>query len=350
MTIETGASDGMRKFSAGFRGPISRRRFIRISGIAAGVGLAALGGWTRLARASPMLHEWNGVALGADACLRLYHPDAEEAERLIADALAEVHRLERVFSLYDNTSALCRLNRDGSLADPPQELLELLAASARYSHATDGAFDATVQPLWDAYAAHFAVAGADPDGPPRQAIERALSRCGHRRVVLAAERIEFAREAMAVTLNGIAQGYMTDRVAELLRARGIGHTLVDMGETRALDDHPAGRPWSVGIKDPHGEGIVKTVPIDNQAISTSGGYGTELDSAGQFNHIFDPATGLCAARYLSVSVIAPTATCADALSTALSVMPIERAAGVLAETGATVAYFVLNDGSIVEIA
>jgi len=348
MTTRTTLNGATPKSSAGLAGPMSRRRFIRISGVAAGLGLAALGGWTRLARASPILHEWRGVALGADASLRLYHPDAEEAERLIADALAEVHRLERVFSLYDSTSALCRLNRDGSLADPPQELVELLAASARYARATGGAFDATVQPLWDLYTAHFGVAGADPSGPPRQAIERALSKCGYRRVILAPERIEFAGEAVAVTLNGIAQGYITDRVAELLRDRGIGHTLVDMGETRALDNHPAGRPWSVGIKDPHGVGIVKTIAIDNQAISTSGGYGTELDAAGRFNHIFDPATGLCAARYLSVSVIAPTATCADALSTAFSVMPIDRVGAVLVETGALAAYFVLNDGTIVE--
>ena len=320
MTTRTTLNGATPKSSAGLAGPMSRRRFIRISGVAAGLGLAALGGWTRLARASPILHQWRGVALGADASLRLYHPDAEEAERLIADALA----------------------------DPPQELVELLAASARYARATGGAFDATVQPLWDLYTAHFGVAGADPSGPPRQAIERALSKCGYRRVILAPERIEFAGEAVAVTLNGIAQGYITDRVAELLRDRGIGHTLVDMGETRALDNHPAGRPWSVGIKDPHGVGIVKTIAIDNQAISTSGGYGTELDAAGRFNHIFDPATGLCAARYLSVSVIAPTATCADALSTAFSVMPIDRVGAVLAETGALAAYFVLNDGTIVE--
>lgn len=339
---------GAMKPNGGPAGPMTRRRFIRISGAVA--GLAALGaGFARPGRASPLFHEWRGVALGADASLRIYHPDAAEAGRMIADALAEVRRLERVFSLYDEASALSRLNREGELADPPQELVELLATSARYARATGGAFDPTVQPLWALYAKHFGMADADPNGPPPAAIGSARAKWGYQRVTVDAGKVAFAQSGMALTLNGIAQGYITDRVAELLRARGVTHTLVDMGETRALDAHPAGRPWSIGIKDPRAEDrLLATLALDNQAVSTSGGYGTEFDAAGRFNHIFDPATGLCAGRYLSVSVVAPTATCADALSTAFSVMPVERAVCVLKEVGATQACFVLMDGSMIE--
>ncbi|TIU35497.1 MAG: FAD:protein FMN transferase [Mesorhizobium sp.] len=331
-------------------GRITRRRFIRVSGAVAGMSLAALGaGLARPGQGSPLFHEWRGVALGADASLRLYHPDAAEAEQLITDSLAEVHRLERVFSLYDNTSALSRLNSDGELADPPQELVELLAASVRYARATGGAFDPTVQSLWTVYANHFGVAEADPNGPSAADIRGAVAKCGYQRVTVDAGKVAFGQSGMALTLNGIAQGYITDRVAELLRARGVTHTLVDMGETRALDVHPAGRPWSVGIKNPRAEDrLIATIALDNQAVSTSGGYGAEFDAAERFNHIFDPATGLCANRYLSVSVVAPTATCADALSTAFSVMPIDRASSALAEVGATRAYFVLPDGRVIE--
>lgn len=331
-------------------GPITRRRFIRISGAVTGLGLAALGsGFLRPGRASPQFHEWRGVALGADASLRIYHPDAAEAQRMIADALAEVHRLERVFSLYDEASALSRLNREGELADPPQELVELLATSERYARATGGAFDPTVQPLWTLYAKHFSTAGADPNGPSPADIGDVVAKCGYQRVIVDIGKVAFAQPGMALTLNGIAQGYITDRVAELLRARGVTHTLVDMGETRVLDVHPTGRPWSVGIKDPRAEDrLLATLALDNQAVSTSGGYGTEFGSAGRFNHIFDPATGLCAGRYLGVSVVAPTATCADALSTAFSVMPMDRAVSALQELGATRACFVLMDGSMIE--
>ena len=325
---------------------ITRRRFIRIAGIAAGIAFAEGG---RPLAAAPYLHRWEGVALGADASLQIYHPDARAAQALIAHSLAEVKRLEKIFSLYDETSALRRLNRDGALADPPQELVELLADCARFSPATDGVFDVTVQPLWELYAAHFAGADADPAGPSADAVRAALTRVDYAAVRIDPALVRFARADMGVTLNGIAQGYITDRVAALLRAHGIGHTLVDMGETRALDGHPAGRPWTVGIKDPRVEsGILRTLPLENQAIATSGGYGTQFDAAGRFNHIFDPRTGGCATRYLSVSVVAPTATTADALSTALSLISLERADAVLRECGAIAAWFVLTDGAIVE--
>ena len=112
---------------------------------------------------------WQGVALGADAELRLYHPDPRAARRLIDQALAELHRLEGIFSLYRDDSALARLNRQGYLADPPADLLRLLGDSLRYSRLTDGAFDPTVQPLWQLYASHFARPGASAQGPSEAA-------------------------------------------------------------------------------------------------------------------------------------------------------------------------------------
>jgi len=327
---------------------ITRRRFIRIAGIAAGFGLAPISAMVRHADAAPLLHRWSGIALGADAELRIYHPDAAAAADLIARSLAEVKRLERIFSLYDEHSALRRLNRDGVLDEPPQELVELLAMCERFSRATGGAFDVTVQPLWNLYAAHFSSADADPAGPGTDAIRAATARVGHAAVRVEPDRIAFARAGMGITLNGVAQGYITDRVAALLRASGVGHTLVDMGETRALDNHPSGRPWTIGLRDPRSEhGILESLPLDNQAIATSGGYGTQFDAAGRFNHIFDPGTGGCAERYLSVSVMAPTATVADALSTAYSLMPLERTDGVLEQLGASAAWFVLPDRSII---
>jgi FAD:protein FMN transferase len=329
------------------RAPLTRRRFIRIAGLAAGLGLAPLSLRLGLATASPLLHRWTGVVLGADAEMQIYHPDPSVAAALIERSLAEVRRLEKIFSLYDETSALRRLNHAGALDDPPQELVQLLADCARFSRATAGAFDATVQPLWDLYATHFSSADADPAGPSAEVIAAAVARVGHAGVTVAADRIALARPGMAVTLNGIAQGYITDRIVDLLRANGIGHTLVDMGEIRALDGHPSGRPWSVGLKDPRSEqGTLGNLDLDNQALSTSGGYGTEFDAAGRFNHIFDPASGACSARYLSVTVMAPTATLSDALSTAFSLMPLEGCESVLKDLGATAAWFVGRDGSI----
>lgn len=179
--------------------------------------------------------------------------------------------------------------------------------------------------------------------PAKIARLAALALVGHAGVELDARSIRFHRVGMQLTLNGIAQGYITDRIAELLLNCGIERALVDMGEIKALGDRPGGGPWEVGLEDPASpERITQTLPIRNLAVATSGGYGTRFDPAGHFNHIFDPANGMTSSRYLSVSVVAPRATDADALSTAFSLMPLERTQQIVGQLGLT-AYFTLPD-------
>ncbi|MGY0709948.1 FAD:protein FMN transferase [Azospirillum argentinense] len=324
----------------------TRRRFLGIA--AAAAGLALLPGGLRAAGAP--VRTWRGVALGADSVLQLAHPDPAEADRLIALCLEEVARLERVFSLYRTDSALARLNRDGVLDAPPADLVRLLSEAAAFSRRTDGAFDPTVQPLWQLYAGHFARPGADPAGPPEAVLRAARELVDHRKLRVEPGRIAFAGRGMAVTLNGIAQGYVTDRVSERLRAEGMTDVLVDLGEIRALGHHPSGRPWSVGLADPLvDDRNAGTLEIADRAVATSGGYGTPFDAAGRFTHLFDPATGGCAREWLAVTVLAPDATTADALSTALSVAPEARAALLLDRFPGTAARLTRRDGSVLAL-
>jgi FAD:protein FMN transferase len=319
----------------------TRRRCITISAAAAGFSL--LSPRARHAE-TPPVHVWRGAALGADAMLLLHHPDPGAAEALIHDSLAEVARLERQLSLYDPESALARLNRNGVLDDPPLDLLRIMGESARYHALTAGAFDVTVQPLWELYATHLQRPDADPDGPPAASVAANLSRVGQHRVSLADERIGMV-PGTAVTLNGIGQGYITDRVVALLRARGIAHALADMGETRAIGGHPDGGPWRVGLDDPFAPGrVAERIPLADRAVATSGGYGTRFDAAGRFNHIFDPTDGSTSHNFAAVSVIAPEATMADALSTAFSVMTLPRITAIVRALGIA-AHLALPDGS-----
>ncbi len=320
--------------------PLRRRRFIAITAAACGLPLLPV----PARAAAPSLHVWRGAALGADATLQINHPDRAAADRLILACLAEVRRLEAVMSLYDPDSALRRLNRSGELADPPLDLVRVLSESAQFHALTEGAFDVTVQPLWDLYAAHFSQTDPDPAGPKPEAVQLALARVGQPWLEVTASRIRFLRPGMAATLNGIGQGYVTDRVVELLRANGVEHALVDMGETRAIGGHPAGGPWRVGLEVPRAPGqVAERVALTDCAVATSGGYGAEFDAAGRFNHILDPARGGTSWRYAAVSVIAATATEADALSVAFDLMPPERIAP-LARARALQAHLAFADG------
>jgi len=319
----------------------TRRRFITITAAAGGLPLLSV----QPASAVPLLRTWTGAALGADATLQIHHPDPLAADRLIEASLAEVARLEQVLSLYRPDSALLRLNREGALEDPPFDLVRILAESRRYTALTGGAFDVTVQPLWDLYAAHFVRPGASPNGPTDEAITAATARIGQEALEVNPERLRFARPGMGITLNGIGQGYVTDRIVELLRVGGVEHALVDMGEIRAIGGRPTGEPWSVGLEDPRVPGqVAERIPLVDRAVATSGGYGTVFDPAGRFNHIFEPRSGRTSWRWRSVSVETDSATAADALSTAFTLMPEEATAQVVRNLG-LVAHFVRPDGS-----
>jgi len=269
---------------------LTRRRFIAIS--------AALAPSMALAQKSD-LHVETGIALGAKVTLRLEHP---EARQLAALAMAEIRRLEQVFSLYLPDSALVRLNRDGLLREPPFELLECLALAGAVHSASEGRFDPTIQPLWRAEA--LAREAGQPLSDADRDKARALIDWGSLR--LEPEAITL-RRGMALTLNGIAQGYIADRVAALLAGHGLTRALIDTGEMVALPDGG----WPVQL-DAGG-----SLDLRNRALATSAPLGMTFGGDGFTSHILDPRTARpVVTPWRSVSVSAPSAALADALSTA----------------------------------
>jgi thiamine biosynthesis lipoprotein len=298
----------------------SRRRFLTIVAATSTVGLTGAIGVLAGRSTAPdrSLYHWQGSALGADASLLVHHTDSGEARRLIALARTEIDRLERIFSLHLPDSALARLNRQGWLDEPPVELVRLLERAREWSVTSDGAFDVTVQPLWSLYRDHFAQADPDPDGPSANAVARALRLIDYQALEISDHRISFQRPGMAVTLNGIAQGAITDYVADLLSSNGLQNSLIELGEMRALGGHPEGRPWRVGVRDPYdGAALVAQIDLTDRAMATSSVTGTVFDASGRQHHLFDPMSGRPSRGLISASVIARRAADADAFSTAL---------------------------------
>jgi len=278
------------------RARISRRRFLTVA--------AAL--LTASPARAQACHTWQGRAMGADARITLCATDAATAHGTFRRVEQLVARLERQFSLYVD-SELTRLNHVGRLAHPSAQMLALMTLAGKVHEATGGAFDPSVQPLWLALSR-----GA---GPSEVAAARAL--IGWRNVSADETRIRLARRGMALTFNGIAQGWIADRVADLLRSAGFGDVLVDMGEVQALGERPGGGPWQAGVALPDGREVAR-LALSDTAVATSSPGGLMLDPQADTGHILDPHGGR--ARWRLASVTAPSAAVADALSTAFCVM------------------------------
>jgi thiamine biosynthesis lipoprotein len=311
---------------------MNRRRVIGISAAAAGMALLPPHG-----RAATPLNAvtWEGETMGAQASLVIHHPDRAGAERLAEATVAEVRRLERIFSLYREDSDLTLLNRRGFLVMPPPEMVDILRQSRTAWELTGGAFDPTVQPLWELYQRHFSTPGASEAGPAAEAVAEGLARVGLARIACSPDRIDLSVPGSALTLNGIAQGYVTDRVVDLLKAGGIERSVVDMGESRAIGSAPGNRPWRIGISDPLDKAsILKVLDVEDRAVATSSPFGFRFDQEGKFSHIIDPRSGATPQRHASVTVVADKAALADALSTAFNLMDADAiAASVRMQAG-----------------
>ncbi len=289
---------------------VNRRRFIGIVAgvVAAGPSFAS----------SPVPTRWRGIALGAEASITLVHPDADG---LVARAVAEIDRLEAIFSLYREGSALSKLNASGRLANPPFELLELLSVCAALHRCTGGMFDPTVQLLWRLYAERYAAGSV----PTEAEITNRLVVTGWHRIAFSDTEVSIAPGGGALTLNGVAQGYIADRVAMMLRQEGVTDVLVNMGEISANGSGPDGDGWPLGVasadrgaadRGAADRGTVRWYRLRNAALATSMPQGTVFDAQGRVGHILNPTTGRPGGVWSQVTVVAPSAALADGLSTA----------------------------------
>ena len=323
---------------------MSRRRFITFVAAAAGLPLLLKAGG---AQARPV--RWDGTALGAPASIQLFHSDEARARAAITAGLDELKRLEAIFSVYRADSSISKLNRDGVLENAPSDFTAMLTRALSLAKISDGVYDPTIQPLWQTYFRHFTASTPDPAGPAPRDLAAALALVDWRAVEVDAgrNRVSFARPGMGLTLNSGAQGYITDRVTDVLRSHGFDRMLVDMGEPRALSTKPDGSAWRIGIADPADPNrTVVTLDVVDKCVSTSGGYGTLFDSAGAFTHLVNTRTGGTAPALLGVSVVADSGAVADGLSTAMLMAPVERRQSILKAAGGLKAIYVTPSGVV----
>jgi len=304
-------------------------------------------------RVPPRLYRWQGTSLASPARLLIYHTDRVAAEQAINRCITEIERLERIFALNREDSEIARLNRDGRIVAPSQDLSLLLSLSARLAELSDSAFDVTVQPLWTLYTRHFFAAETPPtEGPPARAIDEALKIVDWRDIEIGPHAVRLARPGMGLTLNGIAQGYVTDRVTQILRGHDCERVLADLGrsEIKALGAHADGRAWRVGVVDPRRtDAFARMLDLRDGALCTSGGYGTKFEPSGRYHHLFDPRRGVSANRLIGVSVLAPSAMIADGLSTALYVASPDRARALVDIFAGTRALLTYPNGQVEEL-
>lgn len=284
--------------------------------------------------------------MGTRVAVELWSADAALAERAMDEVMDEMRRTDELMSTYKPESQLSQVNADAH-ERPVQvdaDIIEVVERGLAMSKLSGGAFDityASVGYLYD-YRAH--------QRPSDQQIAAALPGVDYRQVQVDrnARTIRFLRKGVRIDLGGIAKGYAVDQSIAHLRKLGIEHAMVNAGgDTRLLGDR-RGKPWIVGIRDPRSDGrVVTRLPLEDEAISTSGDYERYFEEDGvRYHHILVPGTGRSARGVRSATVIGADATLTDALSTTVFVLGVERGMQLVAGLPGVEAVVVDDQGRI----
>ena len=324
---------------------ITRREALRITAVG-GAALALGGVLTREVLRRAGLHRVTDTRprLGTLVTITAVHADAEAARTMVRTAFAEIERLEAVLSRHAPCTPMARLNALGTLDHGPAELLEVLTRAREIHDLSGGAFDPTVLPLLRLFERH-AERGALPTDAE---VARALTLVGLDAVEIEGRSVRLSRPGSALTLDGIAKGYVVDRTVAVLAATEAERVMVDAGGDIASGGAGvADEPWSIAVQHPDDPArAVGHVRLAGGAVATSGDYMQAFTQDRRHHHILDPRTGRSPTHTSAVTVVAETAMDADALSTALLVLGPEAGLQLLDQVPGAEGLLVGKDGTL----
>jgi len=280
------------------------------------------------------------LVMGTFARIVAIAADAKVADKAIKAALVEIESVDKLMSDYKSDSEISRVNRDGfarpvAVSEPTYGVLE---KSIEFSKLTGGAFDITVGPLVDLWRS----AGKKSRAPTEEELAAAKAKVGFEKLILDDNNrtAKFAVEGMRLDLGAIGKGYAVDKAIEAAQRAGALGAMVDLGgHIRCFGKPARGRKkWLIGLQDPKAmknpefqapglseSGILLTLKLTEQAVATSGDYQQfVLIDGKRYSHIINRRTGAGAEGLSSVTIITDSATDADALATAVSIMGVEK--------------------------
>ncbi|WP_291441473.1 FAD:protein FMN transferase [Desulfovibrio sp.] len=311
---------------------LSRRHFLRFALVGAGMlgaaPLLSLAPSAALARAFGSEETYTRTALfmGTMVTITVAGASAEQAGEAVNAALALGRNMADILTRFSASGPLGQLNASTSLNDTPPELMHLMQRSQQMYARTGGAFDPTVLPLLHLLESRREQKAQKHLQLDQAELRNALEMVGMERVHADGSSLRLERQGMGITLDGIAKGYIADAISHSLNSGGYPNHCVNAGGDIAVNGGKAkGQPWRIAIEDPYGKSAYpQVIEVYDGAVGTSGIYEIFYNADASRNHLVNPVTG-ASAGLASVTVTAPDCLTADALATAMAVMPPREA-------------------------
>lgn len=264
--------------------------------------------------------------LGSPFEITVVSKDSVEGKQFTDLAIAEVKRIENQISDWIPTTPISLVNKNAGIQaiKVDSEVFDLVERAIKISQLTDGAFDisyASMDKIWK-------FDGSMTTMPTEEMIKKSVAKIGYKNIILdkSNQTIFLQLAGMKLGLGGIGQGYIADKVRDLLVTNGCKSGIVNVsGDINAWGKQINGKPWTIGIINPMNKNkVFATFPLENSSVETSGNYEKYVMFNGiRYSHIIDPRTGYPAQGVVSVSVFAKQTEIADALATGIFVLGVE---------------------------
>ena len=264
--------------------------------------------------------------LGSPFEITVVSKDSVEGKQFTDLAIAEVKRIENQISDWIPTTPISLVNKNAGIqaVKVDSEVFDLVERAIKISQLTDGAFDisyASMDKIWK-------FDGSMTTMPTEEMIKKSVAKIGYKNIVLdkSNQTIFLKIAGMKLGLGGIGQGYIADKVRDLLVTNGCKSGIVNVsGDINAWGKQINGKPWTIGIINPMNKNkVFATFPLENSSVETSGNYEKYVMFNGiRYSHIIDPRTGYPAQGVVSVSVFAKQTEIADALATGIFVLGVK---------------------------
>lgn len=271
-------------------------------------------------------HKRKLYMLGSPFEMTVVAKDTIQGNIFIDMAVAEVKRIENLISDWIPTTQISQVSKNSGIqpVKVDKEVYDLVERAIKVSQLTSGAFDisyASMDKIWK-------FDGSMKAMPTPEAIKQSVARIGYQKIVLdaKAQTIYLREKGMKLGLGGIGQGYIADKIKDLLLSKGCTSGIVNVsGDINAWGYQTTGKPWTVAIVNPMNKNkVFATFPLENSSVETSGSYEKFVVFDGKrYSHIIDPRTGYPAQGVVSVSVFAKQTEIADALATGIFVLGVD---------------------------
>lgn len=262
--------------------------------------------------------------MGTQVTITAYVTDEAPALAGFSAAFAEFDRLERLLTVWRDESDVSRINAAAGerAVKVSPETIEVVSRALALSRATEGKFDITFGALAGLWKFDH---DQDNSIPTDAAIAKRLPFIGWEHVTVepGARTIKLEKKGMRMHLGGIGKGYAVDRAVAILREHGLSDFMIQAGGDLFVAGHKGDRNWRVGIRDPRGppSEFFAAAEVTDATFSTSGDYERFFERDGvRYHHILDPDSGRPARVARSVTIMAPDAMTADALSTGVFIL------------------------------